>query len=120
MALFKLRCINLGDIAAGASAEKEFSPPEDWHVKKVHITDRNGGSLYNVQVYIKLPSTRADLEDLITDDYAPARLFHPESRNQVVIDRDVPKGARIYIKATNNESSTVNLDVCFELEAPSS
>ena len=120
MALFKLRCINLGSIASGSSAEKEFSPPEDWHVKKLHILDRGGGNLYNVQVYIRLPSTRADLEDLITDDFAPARLFHPESRNQVEIDRDVPKGARIYIKATNNEASAVDLDVCFELEAPSS
>ncbi len=109
MSLTKLRCFNLGSIAAGSSAEKEFAPPEDWTVSHIFINDRTGSSLYNTQVYIKVGG------DLLTDDFAPARLFHVDNRNLVEIGRTIAKGTSIYVKVTNNETASINPDVCFEV-----
>jgi len=110
MALKKLRCFNSGTISAGSYWEKQFAPPEDWRIKHIWLSERSGANLYNAQIYIKLG------DDLITDDFAPARHFHLESRNPVEVGRDVPKGTNIYVKVTNNESSDINVDLCFELE----
>ena len=109
MALTKLRCFNLGAIASGSSAEKEFAPPEDWTVAHIYINDRTGSDLYNTQVYIKVGG------ELWTDDFAPARAFHIDARNIIEINKPIAKGTSVYIKVTNNETSSINPDICFEI-----
>ena len=109
MALKKLRCFNLGTIASGGSKDKEFSPPEDWHIRRIFISDRNAQSLTDVLAYIKLG------DELITDDYAPAHLFGSDPLVALEIDKDVSKGTTIYVKMTNNKSSDVDIDICFEI-----
>jgi len=110
MPLKFIRAFNTGSIAAGDSYEKEFSTYERWKLKHVILLERGGGSLYNVQFYLKIG------EDVITRDYAPAHIFHPDSRYIVEINKDVEPGTPIYFKLTNSESAAINVDVVFVVE----
>ena len=110
MPLKYIRAFNTGSIDAGASHEKEFSLSENWHIKHILLVERSGAGLYNVQVYIKIGA------DIITRDYAPARLFSPDSKYILPIDKDVEAGTTIYFKIINNESSAIDLDVVFVIE----
>lgn len=110
MALKYIRAFNTGSISAGGEYEYEFSLSENWNLKNILFMDRGGADLYNVQVYIKIGS------DVITRDYAPARLFHPDSKTVIPIDKTVEAGTSIYFKIVNNESSAVDIDVVFVVE----
>jgi len=109
MPLKKLRCFNSGTISSGSYWEKEFAPAEDWHIKRIYISDRSAQTLTDVLAYIKLG------DKLITDDYAPASIFGADPLVALEVDRDVAKGTSIYVKITNNKTTDVNIDVCFEL-----
>lgn len=95
-------------VSAGGYAEIEWTPDEAVKIHRLLITERNGASLNNVQVYLSTPSMT------ITRDYAPALYFTNEFQRNQPIDLDVPAGAKIYMKITNNTASAIDVDVIFE------
>ena len=109
MTLKKLRCFNTGTISAAGTYEKEFSPAEDWHVKHIFISDRSAQQLSDVLIYLKVGG------EVLTQDYAPAHLFGSDILVALDIDRDFPKGTSIYFKFENKKSTSVDLDICFEI-----
>jgi len=104
------KSLNTGDIAAGDSAAKDWTPDTDVIIRKLMINERSDQSLANVQVYITIA------DQVYTLDYVPASLIGSDPEYCWKPDLKVPKGARIYVKLTNNGSVTINCDIVFEFE----
>ncbi len=109
MTLKKLKCFHLGSLGAGASVEKQFSNPEDWHVKHILISDRSAQTLSDVQAFISINN------EPLTDDYAPASIFGSDKLVAIDVDKDVKSGSTIYVKLTNSGTNTYDIDLCLEL-----
>ena len=104
------KTINTGSIADGSYAEKEWTPDRDITIKKFMLNERSDISLANAQVYISI----ADVP--YTKDYAPGSVFPPDPEHAWKPDLKVKKGAKIYVKITNNTGSAINVDIVFEYE----
>ncbi|MBW2649061.1 MAG: hypothetical protein JRC53_04500 [Deltaproteobacteria bacterium] len=84
------KTLNTGSISAGSYAEAEWTP--------------------NVQVYISI----ADVP--YTKDFVPGAVIGSNIEYCWKPDLRVPKGAKIYVKATNSTAGAVDLDIVFEYE----
>ena len=107
MGLKYIRAFNKS-VADGGYAEIDWTPDEAVKIRRILINERSGADLYNVQVYLSTPSMT------ITRDFAPATYFTADFQKNNVLDLDVPAGAKIYMKITNNSGGAINVDVIFE------
>jgi len=104
------KSLNTGSISDGSYAEKEWTPDRDIVIKKMLIIERSGTALDNAQVYISI----ADVP--YTKDFVPGSVIGQDLEYCWKPDLKVPKGARIYIKITNNTGSAIDCDIVFEYE----
>ena len=104
------KSLNTGSIADGSYAEKEWTPDRDITIRKVMLNERGGASLNNVQVYLSI----ADVP--YTKDYVPATAIGTNLEYCWKPNLAVAKGAKIYIKITNNTGAAINIDIVFEYE----
>jgi len=104
------KTLNTGSIADGSYAEKEWTPDRDIVIKKMMMNERAGTAGNNTQVYISI----ADVP--YTKDFVPAAVIGNNPEYCWKPDLKVPKGAKIYIKVTNNEGAAKDWDIVFEYE----
>ena len=104
------KSLNTGSIADGSYAEVEWTPDTDITIRKMLLVERGGASLENVQVYISI----ADVP--YTKDFVPGSVIGSNVEYCWKPDLAVPKGAKIYVKVSNNSGAAVNCDVVFEYE----
>jgi len=104
------KSLNTGNIADGSYAEKDWTPDRDITIRKVMLNERGGASLNNVQVYLSI----ADVP--YTKDYVPATAIGTNLEYCWKPNLAVAKGAKIYIKITNNTGAAINVDIVFEYE----
>jgi len=104
------KTLNTGSISDGSYAEKEWTPDRDIVIKKMMLVERSDISLSNTQVYISI----ADVP--YTKDYVPGSAIGQDLEYCWKPDLKVSKGARIYVKVTNNTGSSINVDIVFEYE----
>ena len=95
-------------ISAGSSSTLEWTTTEPITLKRIHVHERTGSSINNVQIYLTIDNEPRTL------DYVPAALFTQKSQLQIPFDESLDAKTYIYMKITNNESSSVNLDITFE------
>lgn len=106
----KFKTLTASSVANGSYSELEWTPDRDITIKKMLVNERSGTDLYNVQLYI----TISDVP--YTRDYVPAEVIGKNPEYCWKPDLRVPKGAKIYVKVSNNSGSTISLDVIFEFE----
>ncbi len=104
------KSINTGNISDGSYAEKEWTPDRDITIKKMLLVERSDYSLSNAQVYISI----ADVP--YTKDYVPGSVIGSDPEYCWKPNLTVKKGAKIYVKITNNVGTTINVDIVFEYE----
>jgi len=104
------KSLNTGSISDGSYAEVEWTPDRDITIKKMLLIERSDQSLSNVQVYISI----ADVT--YTKDFVPGSVIGSDIEYCWKPDLRVPKGAKIYVKITNNSGVAINVDVVFEYE----
>ena len=104
------KSLNTGSIADGSYAEVEWTPDTNITIRKMLLVERGGASLENVQVYISI----ADVP--YTKDFVPGSVIGSNVEYCWKPDLVVPKGAKIYVKVSNNSGAAVNCDVVFEYE----
>lgn len=97
-------------VPAGGSAEDTWTPDADVHIKRMYVIGKGVSDLSNIELYIKVA------EDVITRPQVLAELFKPSNQYVPEIDRDVPKGSKIYVKAENGGTSDVTIQVIFVVE----
>jgi hypothetical protein len=111
MPLKYFKTFNTGPISGGNYVEIRWVPDEDIQIDSILLTDRSGGSLNAVTAYIAVDS------DVWTRDYVNAVVFTHDYQTIFPVNRSVRKGQTIYIKLTNNGTTTVNVDVIFYIIA---
>ena len=104
------KSLNTGSIADGNYAEVEWTPDTNITIRKMLLVERGGASLENVQVYISI----ADVP--YTKDFVPGSVIGSNVEYCWKPDLAVPKGAKIYVKVSNNSGAAINCDVVFEYE----
>jgi len=104
------KTLNTGSISDGSYAEKEWTPDRDITIKKMLLIERSDISLSGAQVYISI----ADVP--YTRDYVPGSVIGQDPEYCWKPDLKVSKGAKIYVKITNNTGSSINVDIIFEYE----
>lgn len=104
------KSLNTGSIADGSYAEVEWTPDTNITIRKMLLVERGGASLENVQVYISI----ADVP--YTKDFVPGSVIGSNVEYCWKPDLAVPKGAKIYVKVSNNSGAAINCDVVFEYE----
>lgn len=104
------KSLNTGSIADGSYAEVEWTPDTNITIRKMLLVERGGASLENVQVYISI----ADVP--YTKDFVPGSVIGSNVEYCWKPDLVVPKGAKIYVKVSNNSGAAINCDVVFEYE----
>jgi len=109
MTLRYFRSFNTGSFATGTYQEVTWTPTEDVHIRHLFISERTGITLDNTQVYIKVPGW------IYTDDFVPAVVLGHGKPYVLDLDIEVKAGAEIYVKITNNEGESINVDVVFEV-----
>lgn len=102
------KTLNTGSIASGSYKELEWTPDRDITISKVLIVERSDVSLSNAQVFISI----ADVP--YTRDFVPGSAIGQDLEYCWKPNLAVPKGAKIYLKVTNNTGVTINCDVVFE------
>lgn len=104
------KTIELGSIAAGASAEDTWTPEKDITIKKVLINERSGASVNAVKIYLSLAG------QTYTKPFVPASVIGTSPEYCWKPNLAVAKGTEIYVKAENTGASAVNIDIVFEYE----
>jgi len=104
------KSLNTGSIADGSYAEVDWTPDTDIIIKKMLLIERGGSALDNAQVYISI----ADVP--YTKDYVPGSVIGQDMEYCWKPELPVRKGAKIYVKVTNNTGAAINCDVVFEYE----
>ena len=104
------KSLNTGSIADGSYAEVEWTPDTNITIRKMLLVERGGASLENVQVYISI----ADVP--YTKDFVPGSVIGSNVEYCWKPDLPVAKGAKIYVKVSNNSGAAINCDVVFEYE----
>jgi len=104
------KSLNTGSISDGSYAEVEWTPDKDITIKKMMLIERSDISLSNAQVYISI----ADVP--YTKDFVPGSVIGQDTEYCWKPELKVSKGAKIYVKVTNNTGSSINVDVVFEYE----
>ena len=102
------KTLNTGDIANGSYKELEWTPDRDITIERMLLVERSDISLSNAQVYISI----ADVP--YTKDFVPGSVIGQDTEYCWKPNLKVSKGAKIFIKITNNTGSTINVDVVFE------
>lgn len=102
------KTLNTGSIATGSYKEVEWTPDRDITILKLLIVERSDVSLSNAQVFISI----ADVP--YTKDYVPGSAIGQDVEYCWKPNLPVPKGAKIYLKISNNTGSAINCDVVFE------
>jgi len=110
MALRYIRAFNTGNISDGAYKEIEWKPTEKVHIKWITISERSSKTLDNTQIYVSIPGW------VFTRDFSPGLLWGHSQPYLLPFERDIEAGTRVYVKVTNNEGETINVDVCFYVE----
>ena len=104
------KSLNTGSISDGSYAEKEWTPDRDIVIKKMLLVERSDYSLSNTQVYISIA------DKPYTKDYVPGSVIGSDPEYCWKPNLKVPKGAKIYVKITNNVGTAINVDIVFEYE----
>lgn len=104
------KTINTGSIANGNYSEQTWTPSKDITIKKMLLNERSDISLSGAQAFISI----ADVP--YTKDFVPASMIGQDLEYCWRPDLKVSKGARIYVKVTNNTGSSINVDIVFEYE----
>lgn len=104
------KSMNTGDIANGDYGEVSWTPDKDITITKMMLVERSDISLSAAQVYISI----ADVP--YTKDYVPGSAVGSDPEYCWKPNLQVPKGAKIYVKVTNNTGNTINVDVVFEYQ----
>ena len=104
------KTLNTGDIPTGSFAEVDWTPDTDITIKKVLLIERSDQSLSNVQVFISIANVP------YTKNFVPGSAIGSDLEYCWKPDLRVPKGAKIYVKISNNSGNTINVDVVFECE----
>ena len=104
------KTLNTGSIADGDHAEKDWTPDRDITIRKMMLNERGGNALNGAQVFISI----ADVP--YTKDYVPATAIGTNLEYCWKPNLPVAKGAKIYVKITNNTGSAINIDIVFEYE----
>lgn len=104
------KSINTGDVAAAGEVTKDWTPDEDVHIHRMYLSDRKKTDLAASQAWFEFGSG-----DVLTKDYVPASVLGNSILTATVLDIDVKKGAKITVKLTNGEGTTINVDIVFEV-----
>ncbi len=104
------KSINTGSISNGSYDEEEWTPDRDIVIKKMLLIERSDQSLSGAQVYISI----ADVP--YTKDFVPGSVIGQDTEYCWKPDLPVKKGAKIYVKVTNNTGAAINCDIVFEYE----
>ena len=104
------KSLNTGSIAEGSYAEVEWTPDTNITIRKMLLVERGGASIENVQVYISIA------DGPYTKDFVPGSVIGSNVEYCWKPDLPVAKGAKIYVKVSNNSGAAINCDVVFEYE----
>jgi len=104
------KSLNTGSISDGNYVEKEWTPDKDITIKKMLLVERSDNSLSGAQVYISI----ADVP--YTKDFVPGSVIGSNTEYCWKPNLKVPKGAKIYVKVSNNTGGAINVDIVFEYE----
>ena len=104
------KSINTGTITNSSYAEVTWTPDTDIIIRKILLNERSDISLSGTQVYIAI----ADVP--YTKDYVPGSMIGQDLEYCWSPDLAVNKGAKIYIKITNNTGSSIDVDMTFLYE----
>lgn len=96
-------------IAAGGTAEDSWTPETDVRIKKVYVIGQGTVDLTQVDLYIEVAG------ETKTKALVPAKIFDPSIPVHPDIDWTITSGSKIYIKATNNSSSSYTIRIVFEV-----
>jgi len=104
------KTLKFGSIAAGATAEAEWTPDRDITVKAVLFNERAAAAVNAVEAYIELAGVT------MTRPIVPASVVGTSYEYCWKPDLHVSKGARIYVKLENTGASAVDVDLVFVYE----
>ena len=108
--MIRIKTVNTGSISAGSQKSDEWTETEDIKLIKVIITERSGTTLNASTFYLKIG------EDVITLDYAPAKIFQANFNQVPELNISVPAKTTVHFVLKNNESSAINCDIAFIYE----
>ena len=109
MAFNKFQTIDIGSVAAGATAEKSWEADDDYTIHRIYVVEKTGASINAVEVTIRLDDT------LLSRDYVPAVILSPGHVNNPAIDIAFKKGQKITFGVKNNEAAARSLYAVLEL-----
>jgi len=105
------KSFNTGSIADGAYKEVTWTPETDVHIKYLLVSEQGGAALRKATMYMTIAG------EVITKDFVTLHTLGDQRNVALDLDIDVAKGAKIYIKITNNTGSAINCDLTFVVTA---
>jgi hypothetical protein len=111
VAFAKIVTVDIGSIAAGATAEATWEVDGDFTWHKLYIVEKTGATVYKVELTIRIDAAG------YTEDVVPAALFLFNNTLNPDLDLKISKGQKIVFGARNNETAARNLYAVLELWA---
>jgi len=105
----KFRTIDIGSIAAGATAERSWEFDEDLVLRRIFFVEKAGSSMNAVEATIRLDGV------MLTDEYVPVVLLSHLNQLNPEINKPVEKGSKIVLGIKNNEAGSRNIYAVLEL-----
>lgn len=96
-------------IPASGSKEDSWTPDTDVRIGKVYVIGKGSVDLSMIDLYIEISGNTK------TRAYIPAKLLDPSNQQYPEIDWTITRGSKIYIKASNNDSSDHTIRIVFEV-----
>jgi hypothetical protein len=107
----KLQTIDVGSIAAGATAERSWTSDGDYTIKRIFFVEKAGASIYKVEV-----TFRKDGEAYAMD-YVPAIVLSHLNNLNPELGIELKRDQKIVFGFKNNETAARDLYVVMELWA---
>jgi len=97
-------------IAAGDTRTGTWTAEENLVIKRIHIIEKAGTTLRKSTFYLKIAGR------IYTHEVVPASVFGPDILVSPVVDIDFKKAETLSFTFKNNEGTTINIWITFEVE----
>jgi len=96
-------------ISAGGSKEDSWTPETNVRIGKIYVIGKGSVDLSLIDLYIEVAGNTK------TKAYIPAKVLDPSNQAFPEIDWTITSGSKIYVKATNNDTSDHTIRIVFEV-----
>jgi hypothetical protein len=101
--------VDIGSVAAGATAEKSWEVDGDFTLRRLLFIEKTGASIRAVEVTFRVDTTG------YTEDVVPAHVLDPSNNLNPELGIRLTKGQKVVFSVKNNEAAARNLYAVLEL-----